>query len=52
MSDLWQQTVFIFWDQTMRAFSGGLENALLLTEDNKARDSDTSHFELSFQAVA
>jgi len=31
---------------------GGLENALLLTEDNKARDSDTSHFKLISQAVA
>jgi len=52
MSDLWQQTVFIFLDQTMRAFLGGLENALLLTGDNKARDSDTSQFKLSFQAAA
>jgi len=36
----------------MRAFLGGLENALLLTDDKKERDSDTSHFKLSFQAVA
>ena len=52
MFDLWQETVFIFWDQTMRAFLGGLEIALLLPEDNKARDSDTSHFKISSQAVA